>query len=123
MKTRFRAGYGGHIWLAGLVLCMALTGCVTAPEVDWDARLGTYTRDMALADFGQPARIQKLSDGSELLEWTWSNATQNQWPGQPVSRESIYNDSPGSRGHPPATRVLDLTFGSDGKLVDWFRSH
>jgi len=119
MNTRLRAGLAGHRWLASMALCVTLIGCVTTPEVDWDARLGSYTRDMALADLGRPTRTQTLSDGSQMLEWTWVGTMQGQWPGQPVSRDSIYNPTPGTT----PDRVLLLTFGLDGKLVDWNRSY
>ena len=119
MNTRSRAGLTGRRWLAGITLCVALAGCVSAPEVDWNTRLGSYTRDMALGDLGQPTRTQTLSDGRELLEWARVSATQNSWSNQTVSRESIYNDTPGAAPN----RVLHLTFGPDGKLVDWNRNY
>jgi len=120
MNTRSRAGLPGWRWLVGITLCVALGGCVNAPpQEDWDSRLGSYTREMAVADLGEPSQRHNLSDGSEVFEWIRIVASQNSLPGQQVYRDSIYNDTPGATPN----RVLLLTFGPDGKLVDWSRSY
>ena len=41
---------------------LLLAGCVT-PKIDWAARVGNYTYDQAVMDFGPPDKSAKLSDG------------------------------------------------------------
>lgn len=106
--------------MAMLLLAVWLPGCTTVPEADWNARLGTYTRDQAIADLGLPSRAQRLSDGSQMLEWVRSRGAQSGLTAQPVTRESIYNDA--YRVNAPS-RILQLTFGPDDRLVDWTRNY
>ena len=47
---------------------LLLAGCVT-PQIDWAARVGNYTYDQAVMEFGPPDKLAKLSDGSTVVEW------------------------------------------------------
>jgi hypothetical protein len=75
---------------------------------------------MALTDYGQPTRSYKLSDGSQMLEWWQAETPGSQVYSRPVTRESIYNDNAAGNTAP---RLLQLTFGPDGTLVDWSRGN
>lgn len=52
----------------GLTALLFLTGCATQ-RVDWAGRVGTYTYDEAIMDYGPPEKTAKLSDGSTVAEW------------------------------------------------------
>jgi hypothetical protein len=103
-----------------LLLPLVVAGCVSTPQVDWDARLGSYSRDMAIADYGPATRTFKLSDGSQMLEWLQAGGLDMPGSSRPVTRDSIYNDASAGSSAP---RSLQLTFGPDGKLVDWNQSY
>jgi hypothetical protein len=99
---------------------LLLAGCVT-PRINWAARVGNYTCDQAVMDFGPPDKYAKLSDGSAVAEWL----TQR---GQVVVMPEPYFVPPGcyfgpltpmySETYLPA-RFLRLTFDANGKLKTW----
>src|SRR2546427_9810937 len=66
MKT-----WRGDGWrrLSAVVLAgLFLTGCAT-PRVDWASRVGNYTYDQVIVDYGPPDKYAKLSDGTAVAEW------------------------------------------------------
>jgi hypothetical protein len=100
------------IALAALVL----GGCVT-PQINWQARIGNYTYDQAVMDYGPPDRTTKLSDGSSVNEWLIQRGAVIVEP-EPIfyGRHYFGPAWPGcSTTYYPA-RFLRLTFGPDGKL-------
>ena len=110
--------YGKHfIGFAGVA---SVSGCVTQ-KVDWQARVGHYTRDQAITDLGPPDNSAKLSDGTVVDEWLTRSSTV-------VAAPEPYFLPPGSYFGPstpvytetyyPAS-FLRLTFGPDGKLKTW----
>lgn len=48
-----------------------LSGCASRsdPETDWAARVGTYTFDDAVREFGPPDKDATLSDGTRVVQW------------------------------------------------------
>ena len=99
---------------------LLLAGCVTQ-KIDWAARVGNYTYDQALMEFGPPDKSAKLSDGTTVAEWL----TQR---GQVIVAPGPYYVSPGcyfgpltpmySETYFPA-RFLRLVFDANGKLKTW----
>lgn len=54
--------------LLAAVAGLSLTaGCVSGPN--WNQRIGKYTYDDALREFGPPDRIAATSDGMTVAEW------------------------------------------------------
>src|SRR5208282_3567728 len=51
-----------------IISAFLLAGCVT-PRIDWVARVGNYTYDQAVMEFGPPDKSAKLSDGTTVAEW------------------------------------------------------
>lgn len=51
--------------LAGLLL---FAGCATT-KIDWQSRVGAYTFDQAVLDFGPPDKSAVLTDGTRVAEW------------------------------------------------------
>ena len=63
MKTNFAL----KLFLS-LAVAVLLAGCATH-RIDWNARVGGYTFDQAVTDFGPPDKQAKLSDGQTIAEW------------------------------------------------------
>ena len=115
-RTRF-----GHC-IPPLLLLLLLTGCATTPKIDWASRIGIYTLDQAILDFGPPDREAKLTDGTVVAEWLTRRGYMRGyttpgygypygcWPYYPMHFDSYSPD-----------RFLRLVFGADGKLKDWRR--
>jgi hypothetical protein len=57
----------GRLILA--VFCLLLAGCSTTPKIDWASRVGNYTYDQAVMDYGPPDKEAKLENGSRVSEW------------------------------------------------------
>jgi hypothetical protein len=54
---------------SGLIFVLVATGCATASKINWDARVGSYTYDQAVLDFGPPMKFATLTDGTKVAEW------------------------------------------------------
>jgi hypothetical protein len=110
-------------FLAALTLLFT-NGCASKqPKVDWDARVGNYTYDQAVAELGPPDRQATLTDGKKVAEWivgrTGSGGlslglgTFTGHTGVGVSQ---------SIGSGPRDKVLRLTFDPNGQLLNWARN-
>jgi hypothetical protein len=51
-----------------VILLASLTACATH-EIDWSARVGSYTFDQAVLDLGVPTKQATLHDGTVVAEW------------------------------------------------------
>jgi hypothetical protein len=112
---------GGAVCVLSLLL---LAGCSTT-KIDWASRIGVYTYDQAVADFGPPDKEAKLKDGTVVAEWLAYRAyshVPHPWPYYsyygcryyPYYAPIYYYDS-----YPAYERYLRLTFNPEGKLVAW----
>ena len=105
------------IWLALVTLLVA--GCVT-PRINWNARIGTYTYDQAVLDFGPPDKQARLSDGRRVAEWITRYSS-----GGTVMFGTGFNDYPGGGGFVQTTgpeyyeNKLRLTFTTNDLLSAW----
>ena len=52
--------------LFGLVTIL-FAGCAT--PIDWNSRIGHYTYDQAIGDYGPPDKQARLTDGKLVVEW------------------------------------------------------
>ena len=100
-----------------------LAGCATTPQVDWTARMGEYTYDQAVIELGPPTKQATLADGKLVAEWVTRIQQQSSF-GMGVGG---YGSHTGmgmgtSFGGGYREKVLRLTFGTDGKLENWFRN-
>jgi hypothetical protein len=50
-----------------LVAALMLMGCVT--RSNWNTRIGVYTCNQAIMDYGRPISQTSLNDGSTVAEW------------------------------------------------------
>ena len=93
-----------------------LTGsCVSGPKaniqnIDWKSRLGTYTYEEALGEFGEPDVINEMSEGM-IAEWV-------------LRRSPMFSFGFGIGGvgttvsPPPSGEYLRLRFDREGRLVE-----
>ena len=54
-------------------LALFLTACATN-KVDWQSRVGNYTYDQAVLEFGPPDKQATLQDGTRVAEWLTSRS-------------------------------------------------
>jgi len=111
MNAMFRCGFR----FLPLALALFLAGCATQ-KVDWSARVGNYTLDQAIVDFGPPDKQAKLQDGTVVAEWLTRRGYIYSTPGvSPGWGDPFY---PGSINSTPDF-YLRLTFDPAGKLAAW----
>ncbi len=107
---------------AALLLLLFLAGCATTPKIDWASRVGNYTYEQAILEFGPPDKNAKLADGTVVAEWL-------------TRRGYVYSYAPAYRYHPwyygpmyQPTYIdtygtpdvfLRLIFSPDGRLQDY----
>lgn len=113
---------------AVLAIAIALiSGCATAPPVDWNSRVGHYTYAQAINDLGPPNREARLSNGAKQLKWFvpavgtigTPNNMNNGFGVGPNTLGAGPNSSPAGFG----VRYLQLTFDSNGVLTDWTKTY
>src|SRR5215471_21382357 len=51
------------------LLILLQAGCASTPKIDWDARVGSYSFDQAVAELGPPDKQARLTDGTLVAEW------------------------------------------------------
>jgi hypothetical protein len=52
----------------GVILAVLLLGCAIH-HIDWNSRVGQYSYDQAVKDFGPPDKQARLTDGQVVAEW------------------------------------------------------
>lgn len=113
----------GFVLLASLTVLLA-SGCASKqPKVDWDARVGNYTFDQAVAELGPPDRQASLTDGKNVVEWIVGRTggggfsigvgTFTGHTGVGVSQ---------TVGSGRRDKILRLTFDQNGQLLNWVRN-
>ena len=111
-------------FLAALILAAAwFVGCASTPPVDWNSRVGKYTYDQAVAEFGSPTLQTQSTDGKVVAKWV-----AQQQPGAGLNTGMSYYGSAGftagqTTGPKYRSRVLQLTFGANGILTDWSQNY
>ena len=103
-------------------LLILISGCRT-PKIDWNARVGVYTYDQAVLDFGPPDKQAQLDDGVVVAEWLTQRGYSQAYvvpvlyPGYcgpyyaPAYGSIVDTSSPST--------YLRLIFSSDHKLQGW----
>ena len=101
------------------LIATLLTGCVTQ-RINWNSRIGSYTLDQAIIDFGPPDKEARLTDGRLVAEWISRYST----PGGFVYGAGLYG-YPGGVGFVQAQGPeyyedkLRLTFTTNNLLAAW----
>ena len=99
-----------------LAVFALLAGCTALPQVNWDARVGSFTYDQTVLELGPPEKTTMLTDGSRVADWLTLRGQRN----------TMFHSFPDGRvvrteGARDPDRLLRLTLGSDGKLKEWKR--
>ena len=55
-------------WLLLVIVGSVLAGCATQ-RTDWKTRIGNYTYDQAVEDYGPSDKHEKLADGTVVADW------------------------------------------------------
>jgi hypothetical protein len=95
----------------GVVLLVA--GCASAPKIDWQSRVGSYTYDQAVLDFGPPDKYAKLGDGTQVAEWLTSRGRTGGYSSY-VGRGLVYYSDAYSPDY-----YLRLSFDPSGRLQSY----
>jgi len=121
MKTNLAAKVSS---LAVLFLVVAfIAGCKTAPTVDWNSRVGVYTFDQAVADMGPPYKQAKLSDGKNVDQWITLHGSNGFFVNGGFGSGNYGMGAGQNFAQSYKDHVLELTFGTDGKLVSWAKNY
>ncbi len=98
------------------LLTVLFAGCIT--RIDWNSRVGNYTYDQAVVEFGPPDKTARLTDGKLVADWI----TRYHNGGSVYVSGGYY---PGSVGvvtaYPPSTyvNILRLIFNTNNVLCAW----
>lgn len=114
--------------LAPLILGAAfVTGCSTAPPVDWSSRVGHYTYAQAANELGPPNRQIQLSNGATEYKWFLQPAPAGNGFGAGGMDNSGMNGVNNGFGMSPSPgmsdRYLQLTFDTNGVLTAWSENY
>lgn len=106
-------------WFSLLFLAFLISGCATQ-RVNWQTRVGNYTYDNAVHEYGPADKRDQLSDGTVVADWIVRE-------GHAVTVPQPYLTGPDgmgaarpvfNSGYMPAY-FMELTFGPDGKLASY----
>ena len=100
-------------------ITLLLAGCATH-RIDWNSRIGNYTYDEAITEFGPPDKQATMSSGLRVAEWI----SRYYSGGSTVVGAGMYG-YPGAVGvvqtTPPSyyESRLRLTFNTNNVLTAW----
>lgn len=104
----------GWRWLgAAVVAGFLLVGCASGP--DWNQRIGHYSYDDAVREFGPPTGKETLTDGTLVADWLLTSGRVVSTPGVGMYRRRFW--SLGTDVHTTPEVHLVLIFGSDKRLT------
>lgn len=104
-----------------------LAGCTTRPKIDWNGRVGSYTYDQAVIDYGPPDKTAQLSDRSTVAEWLTRKGNYrvdgygygyHGYYGRPYGYYPGYVAGPYDVSRTP-DRFLRLIFDPEGRLTGY----
>jgi hypothetical protein len=110
---------------AVLLLAITLvTGCATTKPVDWNSRVGHYTYNQAISEFGLPNRQTKLSDGKVESKWFVQPPAGPRFNSGMAHYGSNHGFGAGqASGSGLNNQMLQLTFDPNGKLIAWSKNY
>jgi hypothetical protein len=121
-KISLKQAVGFGVLLA--LLSFIFAGCTSTPKVDWNSRIGNYTYDESVVELGPPDKTAKLSDGKTVADWikhSNSGMSFGFGSGYYGGHTGIGTGVGTSTGYPD--RLLRLTFGPDGKLLEFKKNY
>lgn len=108
--------------LFAALLVLVAVGCATT-KVDWNARIGIFTYDQAVAELGPPDKQAKLSDGKMVAEWVTRH-----YAGSSVAVGTGFGYGAGGVGYVQSVgpntyeTSLRLTFTTNNILDKWSKN-
>jgi hypothetical protein len=118
------------LWLSFMVLALLTGSCASGPtanvkSIDWKSRIGTYSYEEALAEFGEPNVFGETSEGM-YAEWVLRQSPMVSFGfgfgGVGYGHHSSTGVGVGtSVSPPPSGEYLHLKFDKDGTLTEWSR--
>jgi hypothetical protein len=104
-------------WMVGAV------GCASSHKAKWDPRVGGYTYDEAVKEFGPPDKKETTGDGTLVTEWTLQRSQVYSTPsaGMGWGWRGRWGWAAGYDVNTTPELVLQLHFGPDGRLQTWKR--
>lgn len=111
------ARWFGLLWRslgAAAVGLLFLAGCASGP--DWNQRIGHYSYDDAVREFGPPTGKETLTDGTLVADWLMASGRVVSTPGAGMYRRRFW--SLGSEVHTTPEVHLVLMFGADKRLTN-----
>jgi hypothetical protein len=110
-----------HLVLACVfLLVLAATGC-SSSKINWAERVGSYTYDQAVLDYGPPDRSATLTDKTVVAEWLTARGYSHGYVSGGYGY-SPWGYSPGPQTYtstPASEYYIRLTFNPEGTLIDW----
>jgi hypothetical protein len=99
------------------IVGIILAGCATQ-NGDWNRRVGNFTYQQAVNEFGPPAKQETLADGRITVEWV---SRYNVSATSPEMDSNFYEHSASLDHTDDATREgkLRLTFSTNNVLTSW----
>ena len=111
-------------WFAAALVALVFTGCATR-KIDWAGRVGSYTLDQAVVEWGPPDKQARLADGTLVAEWLTHRGYAQSYPVMPYygyrSWDCYGPVFPAYINSYSPDYFLRLTFDPQGKLKAWKR--
>lgn len=119
MNTLHRSDARQFAVLCLMMILLLGTGCATA-KIDWSQRVGSYSMDQAILEFGPPDKEAKLTDGTTVVEWRTARGYSHGTMG-PMGGSRYYGGPWVFHYVDPPTpdHYLRLVFTPEGKLRSW----
>jgi len=118
------------LWLSFIVLSLLTGSCASGPKaninnIDWRSRIGMYTYEEALAEFGEPDVVSETREGL-IAEWVLRRSPMVSFGfgfgGVGYGPHTSTGVGVGtSVSPPPSGEYLHLRFDRDGTLAEWSR--
>ena len=102
-------------WFWKIALVLIVSGCATN-KINWMERVGTYTYDQSVMDYGPPDKQAKLQDGTIVAEWMTRRGYSYAYPAFGYGYYPYWYGAPFPSYVDTPDSYLRLTFGPDGKL-------
>ena len=122
-----RIALGGVIarWLAACCLAWMVAGCATSGRVDWPSRIGNYTYDESVKEYGPPLRKETTTDGTQVVEWLLQKGQVYSTPaaGFGMGYWGRWGWGGTVNGNSTPDLYRQRQFGPDGRLRTWKRLH
>ena len=104
-------------YILAMLALFVVAGCVTTQKIDWPSRVGHYTYDQAVAEFGKPGDTTRSADGGTIAIWMIQHGRGAGSPAAPGGYAGPLMPTMGAPYSP--SYYMRLVFGPDG----WLKEH